>query len=77
MIRWVIVAQFSGSAHEPTVYGTWETQEAALAQLERWERRIVRSLGSRVGWSMTVEPIYGKKTSTFGQVFARQTGVEL
>lgn len=77
MIRWVIVAQLSLDAHTPTVYGTWATEEAARIQLELWERRIQRAYGTEDGFSMTVEPIYGKTSARFERDFLNRTGEEL
>lgn len=76
-VRWVIVAQLSGDTHTPTVYGTWETEEGARAQLERWERRIERAYGDCDGFPMTVEPMYGKTTARFERDFANLAGEAL
>ncbi len=77
--RWVIVAQLTMDAHTPTVYGTWETDEAAQEQLERWERRIERTYGGDpgMGIAMSVEPMWGKSARQFEHDFERRTGREL
>lgn len=78
-IRWVIVAQMQPEPHCPDVYGTWETQEAAKVQLDRWKRRIKRTYGTDDydGIHMTVEPMYGKDAANFADDFQRRTGMEL
>lgn len=77
--RWVIVAQLTGETHVPTVYGTWETEQAAQEQLERWERRIERTFGydPGTGIAMSVEPMYGKSTAQFEEDFTRAAGRDL
>jgi len=79
MVRWVIVAQLRAEAHCPTVYGTWETREAAVEQLERWERRIAKTLGmdDYDGIHMSVEPMSGKSAALFGRDFERAAGFGL
>lgn len=79
MIRWVIVAQLTDNAHQPTVYGTWETEEAAQAQLERWENRIAATLddANTTGIALTVEPMFGKSAARFERDFLACTGLEL
>lgn len=77
--RWVIVAQLTIEAHAPTVYGTWETKEAASEQLERWERRIERTFGydPGTGITMSVEPMYGKAAAFFERDFEQAHGRQL
>lgn len=77
--RWVIVAQMRPEAHCPDVYGTWETREAAQEQLERWQRRIERTLGvdedgSFDGVHISVEPMRSKTAAQFEEDFHYRTG---
>lgn len=79
MIRYVIVAQMTPQAHVPDVFGTWETEDAAKAQMEAWERRIARTYGTEDynGIHMSVEPMTGKLARQFEGYFKHRTGLEL
>jgi hypothetical protein len=70
----VVVAQFTDAAHVPEVFGPWQTYERAQAQMERWERRIVRRMGSLDGIAMSVEEMREKTTAEFAERFMSRTG---
>jgi hypothetical protein len=76
MTRWVIVAQMTRVAHAPDVFGAWETEEAAEAQMKRWESRIERTTdadGFYPDVILSVEPLDGKRGCDFDRVFAFRT----
>lgn len=79
MTRWVIVAQLTNSAHVPDVFGSWESEDAAKAAMERLYARIDKSFGHEVTTSvaLSVEPIRGKSVADFDHMFQLRAGYDL
>lgn len=74
--RYVIVAQFDGNKHNPTVYGTWSSFDAAKMQADQWQRRVART-DPHSETLISVVPMDGKTARLFERDFRERTGRDL